>query len=190
MPVKRPHSTNRRWSCGTLVGLLIALTTWTSAWSLKPVGAGMHVAVHEGELSVDLRAAQMREVLAVIGQQAGLRIRVDAAADGVVDAQFTGMALDQGLRRLLRAASLSYTLLYTRGPAESIILQEVRVFGEARGEATASHDRARIGRGQRTTALVTPVPQEERVEPEATEPEEETEPIPEEPEQGTDAAQD
>ena len=188
--MKQSHSTDRRRTCSALVGLLIALTTWTSAWSLNSPGAGMHVAVHEGELSVDLRAAQIREVLAAIGQQTGLRVYIDAAANGMVDAQFTGMALDQGLRRLLRAASLSYTLLYTQGPAEVVILQEVRVFGEAHGETGPSDDRARRGRGQRAAALVTPLPQEESAAAEPTEPVEEMEPEPEEPEQDIEAVQD
>ena len=64
----------------------------------------MYVTVHEGEISVDLRAAQIREVLAAIGQQAGLSIYFDEAANGIVHAQFTGIMLNQGLRRLLRAA--------------------------------------------------------------------------------------
>jgi hypothetical protein len=184
MALKRPRSTDRRWSCSALVGLLIALATWTSAWSLNLPGAGMHVAVHEGELSVDLRAAQMRDVLAMIGRQAGLRVHIDAATNGRIDAQFTGMALDQGLRRLLRAASVSYTLLYARGPAEAVILQEVRVFSGVRGEVTVSHDRPRIGRDHSSAGLVTSLPQEEGAEPE-----EETEPEPEEPEEDVDAAQ-
>jgi len=62
----------------------------------------MHVTVSEGSLSVDLREAPVREVLTMIGRQAGLRVRIDAKATRMVSAQFTGMALDQGLRRLLR----------------------------------------------------------------------------------------
>jgi hypothetical protein len=150
----------------------------------------MYVAVHEGEISVDLRAAQIREVLAAIGQQAGLSIYFDEAANGIVHAQFTGIMLDQGLRRLLRAASLSYTLLYTQGPAEAVILQEVHVFGAARGEPTHGHDRARLGRDQRAAALGTAIPQEESAEPELSYPGEETESDPAAPEQEIDAAQD
>jgi type II secretory pathway component GspD/PulD (secretin) len=186
---KQSHSTDRRWSCSALVCLLIALTTWTSAWSLNSLGAEMNVAVHEGKLSVDLRGAQIREVLEIIGQQTGLRVYIDAAANGMVNAQFTGMALDQGLRRLLRAASLSYTLLYTQGPAEVISLQEVRVFGEARGETSPGNDRAGRQRGQRTAALATPRSQEENAEPAPPEPVEDVEPEPEEPEQDAEAAQ-
>jgi type II secretory pathway component GspD/PulD (secretin) len=188
---KGPHTTDRRWRARVLLGLLIALTTWTSAWPLNPSGAGMPVAVYEGQLSVDVREVPVREVLAVIGQQAGLRVHVDAAATRTVTAQFTDMALDQGLRRLLRAASLSHTLLYTRGPAGTVNLQEVRVFGEARGEVPTSHHRAPTTRAERAAALQTSLVQEAPAEPaQAAEPEQEVEPEAEDAEQGEDDRQD
>jgi hypothetical protein len=179
MATKPPHSTDRRWRCSALVSLFIALTAWTSVWPPKPLGAQMSVAVHAGQLSVDLREAQVQDVLAMIGQQAGLRVQGASAANRTVSAQFADMELDQGLRRLLRAASLSYTLLYARGPAATSILQEVRVFGEAPGQGPARHDRAPLERELRA-ALPTPLPQEEQaaLEQEVT------------PEQDADAAQD
>lgn len=186
MTMKHPHSWDPRWTCSLLVGLLIVLTGWTSAWPMKPLGAGIPTVVHEGQLSVDLREAPVRDVLRAIGQQAGLRVHVDAATNRTVSAQFMDMELEQGLRRLLRAASLSYTLLYAQGPAATVILQEVRVFGEARGEAPTSHR----ARAQRAAALLTPLPQEERVEPGPTEAAQEPEPDLAEPEQDGDDMQD
>jgi hypothetical protein len=200
MAIKRPYPTARRWSYGMLVGLLIALIAWTNVWPqartrnagsapLSPLGTRLHVAVHEGQLSVDLREAQMRDVLAAIGQQADLRVHVDATANRTVNAQFTDMELDQGLRRLLRVASLNYSLLYAPGPAATVILHEVRVFGEEPGGAPASHNRARVALAQRAAALLTPPPAEERAEPEPAEPEP-AELEPEELEQDVDAPQD
>jgi type II secretory pathway component GspD/PulD (secretin) len=170
MATKPPHATDRRWSWSILVGLLIALTAGTSAWPLRSLGTRMHVAVHEGQLSVDLHEAPVREVLAAIGQQAGLRVSVDGSASRTVNAQFTAMELDQGLRHLLRAASLSYALRYIRGSAGTGILQEVRVFGEERGGATASLNQTPGERVRPTAALPTPSPQEERVEEEPAQP--------------------
>ena len=43
MDLKRPDSTDRHWRSRVRLGLLIALTTWTSAWSLKPSGTGIPV---------------------------------------------------------------------------------------------------------------------------------------------------
>jgi type II secretory pathway component GspD/PulD (secretin) len=168
-----------------LLGLLITLSAWTSTWPqgrirdaestpLKPVGAQMHVTVHEGYLSVHLREALVREVLAAIGQQAGLRVRIDAAANRTVNAQFMATELDQGLRRLLQAAALNYAFLYIRGPAATAILHEVRVFGEERHEGPANHDRAPVELAQRAAARPISPPQEEPAEPQLTEPEQET----------------
>ena len=130
-------------------------------------------------------------MLAAIAQQAGLRLYIDASANRTLNAEFTNMALDQGLRRLLRASSLSYTLLYTQGPAATDILQEVRVFGETRGETPASHDRAGLERVQRAAARrSSPSPEAHAApEPEA-EPEQEAEPALVDPEQEGDATQD
>ena len=160
-----PHASDPNWTCSLLVGLLIVLTAWTSAWPLRPRPAGMSVAVVEGQLSVDLREAPVREVLTAIGQQAGLRMHIDASVHRTVNAQFTEMELEQGLRRVLRAASLSYALRYAQSPAAMVVLQEVHVFGEGRAAALTSHDRAPIERAPRAAALRTPLPQEARVEP-------------------------
>jgi hypothetical protein len=149
----------------------------------------MHVTVDEGSLSVDLREAPVREVLAMIGKLAGIRVRIDAAATRMVSAQFTAMALDQGLQRLLRGASLSYALLYTRGLAATAILDEVRVFGEARREELANHDMASIQLAQRAAAQLTPSTWEERTEPQPTEPEQEVDALAE-PEPEADAPED
>jgi hypothetical protein len=165
MTMKQPHASDPRWLCSLLVGLLIVLTVWTSAWALTPLRGQMPVVVHAGQLSVDLREASVRKVLAAIGQQAGFRVHVDAAGHRTVTAQFTNVALDQGLRRLLRAASLSYSLLYARGPAETAILHEVRVFGEAHGGAPASDDRPLIERVQRTADRRSSLPPEVQAGP-------------------------
>jgi len=182
MATKPPYATAQRWSCRVLIVLLMTLTVWTEGWPqppirdaesapLRPRGAQMHVTVDGGSLSVDLREAPVREVLATIGQQVGLRVRIDAAATRRVSAQFTAMALDQGLRRLLRMASLNYALLYTRGPAATAILHEVRVFGEERREEPANHDQAPIQPAQHAAAQLSLPAQEEHAEPQPTEPE-------------------
>jgi hypothetical protein len=184
MATKPPYATPQGWSCRVLMGLLMTLTVCTVGWPqarmrdagstpLRPLGAQIHVTVDGGSLSVDLREAPVREVLAMIGRQAGMRVRIDAADTRMVSAKFTAMALDQGLRHLLRVASLNYALLYTRGPATTAILHEVRVFGEGRREEPANHDQAPIQLAQHAAAQLTLPPQEERAEPQPTEPEQE-----------------
>jgi type II secretory pathway component GspD/PulD (secretin) len=103
----------------------------------------MSVTVQEGSLSVNLQDVPVQEVIAMIGQQAGLRVRIDAAATQRVSAQLTAMPWDQGLRRLLRGASLSDALLYTHGAAATASLDEGRVFGAPRrADRAPEHDAA------------------------------------------------
>jgi type II secretory pathway component GspD/PulD (secretin) len=185
-----PDSSALIWTSSLLAGLLIILTAWTSAWPQQPLPAGMSVAVHEGQLSVNLRETPVREVLAAIGQQAGLRMHVDATTNRMVSARFTNMALDQGLRRLLRAASLSYALQYAQTPSATVVLEEVRVFGEASGTTAASHDRAPREPPQRAVALSPYPPLEEPVAPAPDAAvEQQAEPEDAEPEQDGDATQ-
>jgi hypothetical protein len=200
MATKPSHPTARRWSGRVLIAMLMTLAVWTSPWpqtrtreagsaSLRPLGAQIHVTINQGFLSVDLREASVREVLAAIGQQAGLRVRIDAAVTRTVSAQFTAMALDEGLRRLLRGASLSSAFLYTHGPAATAILHEVRVFGDARREELADEDQVPIQLAQHTAARMSLPPHEERAEPQPTEPEQEADTVVE-PEPEADAPED
>jgi hypothetical protein len=91
----------------------------------------LHVAVRQGRLSVDLLEAEVGEVLARIGQEAGVVITSSPTSGVQVSAQFTDMALEQGLRRLLRLASLSYAIRYTQGPTGAVVMHEMRVFRAA-----------------------------------------------------------
>jgi hypothetical protein len=179
----KPHdATTQGWSCRLLMGVLMTLTVWTGGEPLartrdagstppRTLGAQVHVTVNRGSLSVDLREAPVREVLATIGQQAGFSVRIDATVNHTVSAQFTAMSLDEGLSRLLRVASLNYALLYTRSSAATAILHEVRVFSDERRGEPADHDQEPVKLAHQAAARLTPPPQEERAESQPTEPE-------------------
>jgi type II secretory pathway component GspD/PulD (secretin) len=98
---------------------------------LKRPGSRLHVAVQQGQLSVDLWEADVEEVLAQIGQKAGIPIIVSPSGGEKLSVQFTGVALEQGLRRVLQLASRNYAMLYAPAPAGGVAIQEVRVFGKA-----------------------------------------------------------
>jgi hypothetical protein len=120
----------------------------------------LQVAVHQGRLSVDLWQADLRDVLAQIRQQAGISISVRPGPEHTVSVQFTAVALDQGLRRLLQLASWSYAMRYAPGPTGEVALQEVQVFAEApagdQSPAGAAHAGEKPGAesGQRFVAAV------------------------------------
>ena len=91
------------------------------------------ITVERGQLSVHLREADLQAVLAQIGEQAGITIVMDPKDHRTITAEFTNVELEAGIRRLLRGASLSHTILYTREPAGAVAIKEVRVFGEESG---------------------------------------------------------
>jgi hypothetical protein len=122
-----------------LVILLLGPAAW--AWAgepnsedmpLKRLAPRLHVEVQQGRLSVDLWEADVEEVFAQIGQKAGIPIIMSPSAGETISMQFTGVTLEQGLRRLLQRASRSYVMLYASDPAGGVAMREVRVFGKAR----------------------------------------------------------
>jgi hypothetical protein len=126
-----------------LVGLLCVLIPCTGAWSQgkglkaadtrqRSAAQGLYVDVQQGRLSVDLQEADLGEVLAQVGQQAGIRMVSGPSAGKKVSAHFAGLELEEGLRRLLRLASLSHIFLYAHGPAGRVTISEVRVLGESK----------------------------------------------------------
>jgi hypothetical protein len=98
---------------------------------LKGPAPRLHVAVQQGQLSVDLWEVNVEEVLAQIGQKAGIPIIVSPSVEETISVQFMGVALEQGIRRVLERASRSYVILYTPDPAGGVAMREVRVFGKA-----------------------------------------------------------
>src|SRR5262245_46106020 len=129
--------------CGILAGRLVLLIPCTGVWSQekglqaqdtrqRSVAKGLYVIVQEGRLSVDLQEADLGEVLAQVGRQAGIRISSGPSAGKRVSARFAGIKLEEGLRRMLRLASLNHIFLYAPGPAGKVAVSEVRVLGEGK----------------------------------------------------------
>jgi hypothetical protein len=142
MITTRPHRRQRHGLWGGVASLLVILLLMPGVWPwarAAPSGyipvqgrtPRLQVAVHHGRLSVDLWEADLGEVLAQIHQQAGISIRVSPGPEHTVSVQFTDVALDQGLRRVLQLASRSYAMRYAPGPTGEVTLQEVQVFAEA-----------------------------------------------------------
>jgi hypothetical protein len=124
------------WITSILASLFMTLIPWLGHGDRGHVAeAQRDITVHQGRLSVHLKDADVRDVLTAIAHQAGITIHADLRAGIRVSTHFSGMALDEGLRHLLRRASLSSTMVYTRGPAWAVMLTAVYVFEEATGPA-------------------------------------------------------
>src|SRR4051794_19887668 len=95
------------WRAGWAPSLMASLFMTLIPWLGHGVHGGraesqLNITVHEERLSVDLQDADVGDVLAAIGRQAGLTILGHPRPAIRVSAQFTGMPLADGLRRLLR----------------------------------------------------------------------------------------
>jgi hypothetical protein len=132
MAANREHQGAALWRIGVVTALLVGLLAGPGAGA--PAGMRLRITAQHGRLSVDVHKADIRAVLARIGEQAGVRIVLAQPAAREVSAQFAGVELEAGLRHLLRLASLSYLMLYGQGPTGAPVVQEVRVYG---GEARA-----------------------------------------------------
>lgn len=118
--------------------LLLILIVWLGDWGegqtpelqgapLLQRDRQLDIAVHHGRLPVHLWDVDVGEVLARIGQQAGIRILGDLSSERRLSAQFEDLELEAGLRRLLRLASLNHLMLHAPGPVGGVGLREVRV---------------------------------------------------------------
>lgn len=124
------------WTMRLVASLFMALTPWLGYGGRGDVAESLRdITVYQGQLSVHLQEADVRDVLTVIGRQAGITILADLRPGIRVSTHFSGMVLDDGLRHVLRRASLSSTMVYTRGPTGAVVLIAVHVFEEATGLA-------------------------------------------------------
>jgi hypothetical protein len=164
-----------------IVAALLLLIPCTGVWSqgtgrhaedTRPRSAakGRAVVVQAGQLSVDLQEADLGEVLAQIGRQAGIRMSSGPSFGKRISAHFTGVELEEGLRRLLRLASLSHSFLYTTGPAGTVAMTEVRVLGEGKDPSPlpATVAEPRVEENEQSTGA--PVRKARRQAPEVVEP--------------------
>jgi hypothetical protein len=91
----------------------------------------LHVVVQQGRLSVELHEVEVRDVLARLRQQAGIAV-VGAGEPGRrISTRFANLALEDGLRRLLRLADLSYALVSAQGRAGARSVHTLHVLGAA-----------------------------------------------------------
>ena len=69
------------------------------------IPATITVDVRQSLLTVDIRNAPLADVLRVIGERAGLRVLIQGDVSTPVTVAFTGVPLDQGIKRLVRGHS-------------------------------------------------------------------------------------
>ncbi len=130
-----------RWLWGIVIYCFVLLACWQAPRLEGGIKGNERdypqtrasITVERGQLSVHLRQADLQAVLAQIGEQAGITIVMDPKDHRTITAELTNVELEDGIRRLLRGASLSHTILYTREAGGAVAIKEVRVLGEESG---------------------------------------------------------
>ena len=111
------------------------------------------ITVADGRLSVNLRQAELREVLSRIGQEAGFSLMMPSTGEETISTQFTDMTLIEGLRRLLQLASLSYAMVYNAEADPKGRLKELWVLG---AKNDGAHDFPTTGTRHDAVAVTEP----------------------------------
>ncbi len=146
---------------GAVVSLLLALTPWPGDLPRGEEAKRLNITVQHQRLSVDLKDADLREVLAQIGELADITVVFEPASGKRVSTQFTDMELEQGLQRLLGLASLNHVVVYGEGSAGSVSIREVRVLESPLGRAEDARGRGGKPLAQAQSASPPSAPGEE-----------------------------
>ena len=98
---------------GAELALALALTALATPGASASEGDArpivLDVRVRAGELTVDLRDAPLSRVLRTIGEKAGLEVTLRGDLTNPITDAFDGLALEAGIRRLARGASVAAT---------------------------------------------------------------------------------
>ena len=160
-----------RWLWGVITSLLVLSVCWPvhghaarasqtqRTWQVASEGWAK-VTVVQGRLSVDLRDADIQTVLAQIAKQAGFTLLTGPLERQTVSVQFADVPLEQGVRRLLRLASLNHVMLSAPDAAGRVALKELRVF--AGGDTRSLFVAAQAQQPEETPATQTDPGQEYR----------------------------
>ncbi len=171
MSWNRQFGYRARWLWGVIASLLLLFVCWPAhgyaaresqtqqTWQVASEGWA-RVTVVQGRLSVDLRDADMQTVLAQIAKQAGFTLLTGPLERQTVSVQFADVPLEQGVRRLLRLASLNHVMLSAPDAAGRVALKELRVF--AGGDTRSLFVAAQAQQPEETPATPTDPGQEYR----------------------------
>ena len=99
-----PHQGARLAPVLSLIGLCLAGAPPTPSLAGPPVEratAAGQIVYEAGRLTVDLKQASLRQVLTTVARQAGFHLTIRGDRDPLVSTSFTGLAANEGLRRLL-----------------------------------------------------------------------------------------
>lgn len=106
----------------------------SAAASQDVPGSAIHMTIHQGLLTVNVRDVPLADLLRVIGKQAALRVAIYGAGNTSVTDSFADLPLDHGITRLVRVDGL--VLIYTASAEArgTSVLTEVWVYEAGPGK--------------------------------------------------------
>lgn len=98
------------------------------------------IRVDAGLLSVTLEKAALRDVLHALGEQTGARVSIQGNLGNVQSQVFSGIPLDDGIKRLVQNCSADLVMIYNRDKAGYRYLAEIRAYeGNRNSRTSLSH---------------------------------------------------
>jgi HEAT repeats len=95
------------------------------------------VDVSRGELTVDVHDAPLPELLRTVGEKAGIALTFRGDVDAVVTESFSGVPLEEGIRRLARGHSVTAAYAVSTDAPTREVLTAIWVVGRATGADSA-----------------------------------------------------
>jgi HEAT repeat protein len=115
------------------------------------------VTVEHGALTVDVRGVPLALVLQAIGEWAGIDVRLDGELSAPVTQSFTGLPLEEGIRRLARGHSVLISYGPPTGESAQPMVTGVRILVAGVGASRRWSDAA-PSRDATPSSLRAPVP--------------------------------
>ena len=129
---------------GSLFLLLIAFLHHTAGGSFAATDqaapeSAIQLSIHGGLLSLNVRDAALADLLRLIGDQASLRVTIQGTVNTIVTDSFTGLSLEEGIKRLGRGNGLVLIYAPAGGASGTDGLTDVWVYEATPGNREQIH---------------------------------------------------
>jgi hypothetical protein len=122
---------------------LLFVVPWTAA--ATPRAGALEVLVASSRVTLNAREAPLAELLAAIGQKAGVKIVLLGKVDELITDKFTDLPIDDALKRVARHQSVVFIYGAPREESRAPSVREVWITGPSSGSDRSGTDSADTG---------------------------------------------
>jgi hypothetical protein len=112
------------WWHHALIPLLILAFAQSALANAEPAMLSLYC--NDNRLTVSLKDVPLRAVLEKIAQEAGISIVLKGSAENRVSAEFSGIGIEEGIKRLTKGSS--HAFIYARNDPEALFSKPMTVF--------------------------------------------------------------